>query len=57
MKLDMKMVLSILTLVVSLAGFYYTTQMRLDNLEAEVAELKAADSKLKRLINKKTRKP
>ena len=57
MKLDMKMLLSIGAILVTLAGFYYTTQMRLDRLEEEIVELRATDGKLKKMIHKKTRKP
>lgn len=38
---QLKALLPILVVVGSLAGFYYTTQHRLDSLEAEVVELRA----------------
>ena len=40
MKLDIKTLLSILSIVVLLSGFYYTTQLRLDVLELETKALR-----------------
>ena len=56
MKLDLKMLLSIGAILVTLAGFYYTTQMRLDRLEEEITELRASDGKLRKMIQRKLRK-
>ena len=39
MNVDLKTGLLLASLVVSGAGFYYTTQSRLDNLEAKVSKL------------------
>jgi hypothetical protein len=39
MKLDIKTVITLLTFAAVLGGFYYTTQMRLDTLEKDVAAL------------------
>ena len=39
MKLDIKTVITLLTFAAVLGGFYYTTQMRLDSLEKDVAAL------------------
>ena len=39
MKLDIKTVITLLTFAAILGGFYYTTQMRLDSLEKDVATL------------------
>ena len=39
MSVDLKTGLLLASLVVSGAGFYYTTQSRLDNLEAKVSKL------------------
>jgi len=52
-KLDIKTIITLLTMAAALGGFYYTTQMRLDSLEQEVASLKKADSKLRKLINRR----
>jgi len=38
---QLKSLLPILVVVGSLAGFYYTTQHRLDSLEAEIVDLNA----------------
>ena len=40
---DIKMLWPIFTAIVVLSGFYYTTQSRLEQLEAEVQELQQAD--------------
>jgi len=53
MKLDMKLVLTLLAIASTLGGFYYTTNMRLDDLEEAVETLKSEDTKLRKLINRK----
>jgi hypothetical protein len=50
MKLDIKTVITLLTFAAVLGGFYYTTQMRLDNLENDVSGIKR---QIKRIIKKK----
>ena len=40
MKLDVKTLITLLTIAATLGGFYYTTQNRLDNLEQEVSQVK-----------------
>ena len=35
-KLDIKTLITILTVVITISGFYYTTQARLNNLEEKV---------------------
>ena len=55
MKLDIKTIITLLTIASALGGFYYTTNMRLDSLEGKIAELEAADGKIKKLINRKHR--
>jgi hypothetical protein len=57
MKVDLKTILTILGVVVSLAGFYYQTQMRLDTLEAEITSLKIADKQMRKLIRRGNVKP
>ena len=37
-KLDIKTILGVSAIIVTLAGFYYTTQMRLDRLEATIEQ-------------------
>tara|TARA_Y100000817_G_C16442816_1_gene361481 strand:- start:143 stop:301 length:159 start_codon:yes stop_codon:yes gene_type:complete len=49
MKLDIKTLITLLTLAATLGGFYYTTQSRLDNLEGEVTTLK---KQIKRIARK-----
>jgi len=39
MKIDVKTVITLLGFAAVLGGFYYTTQMRLDSLEKDVAHL------------------
>lgn len=56
MKLELSHVIAILTIVASLAGFYYTTNHRLDHLEGLVEELQEQDVKLRQTINKKGKK-
>ena len=53
MKLDIKTVITLLTIASALGGFYYTTNMRLDSLEQQVLDLKEADTKLRKLIRKR----
>ena len=56
MKLELSHIIAVLTLVATLAGFYYTTNHRLDHLEAMVVELKEQDVLLQQKINKKGKK-
>ena len=50
MKLDIKTVITLLTFAAVLGGFYYTTQMRLDSLEKDVASL---SKKVNRIAKKR----
>tara|TARA_B100000427_G_C15178587_1_gene450517 strand:- start:424 stop:582 length:159 start_codon:yes stop_codon:yes gene_type:complete len=52
MKLDIKTLISLLTIAAVLGGFYYTTQNRLDSLEQEVTSLK---KQIKRIARKNNR--
>ena len=56
MKLELSHIIAVLTLVATLAGFYYTTNHRLDHLEDLVIELQEQDAKLRQMINKKGKK-
>ena len=49
MKLDIKTLITLLTIAATLGGFYFTTQTRLDALEQEVSEVK---KQVKRLARK-----
>ena len=55
MKLDLKTVITLLGIFFSIAGFYYQTQMRLDDLEVEIETLKKADKQLRKQIRGLTR--
>ena len=48
LKLDIKLMIGILTIAAALGGFYYTTQMRLDRLETAI-EQKQPDGELQAL--------
>ena len=56
MKLELSHIIAILTIVATLAGFYYTTNHRLDHLEDLVVELQEQDALLQQKINKKGKK-
>tara|TARA_R110000824_G_scaffold78951_2_gene198987 strand:- start:1093 stop:1251 length:159 start_codon:yes stop_codon:yes gene_type:complete len=49
MKLDIKTLITLLTIAATLGGFYYTTQIRLDSLEQEVTKLQ---KQVKRIARK-----
>ena len=50
MKLDIKTLITLLTMAAVLGGFYYTTQIRLDNLDEEVMQIQ-----VKRIARKNTK--
>ena len=52
MKIDLKTVVMLLSIASTLGGFYYTTNLRLDALEAELEELHKSDARLKKLVRK-----
>ena len=56
MKFELSHIIAILTIVATLAGFYYTTNHRLDHLEDLVVELQVQDAKLRQMISKKGKK-
>ena len=39
----------------AIAGFYYTTQHRLDHIEEEIKELQDEDSRIKKSIKRKNK--
>jgi len=59
-KMDLKQILTVSAILCALAGFYYTTQLRLDRLESE-SQACACESDIKFLkkqvqkLNKKVR--
>jgi len=48
MKVDVKTLITFITLLVPLVGFYYTTNMRLDSLEASVTSVQKQVKQLKK---------
>jgi predicted ATP-grasp superfamily ATP-dependent carboligase len=52
-KLDIKTVITLCTFVATLAGFYYSTQIRLDNLEEEVTQVEKQVKRLTRQLKQK----
>ena len=52
MKLDVKTLITLLTVAATLGGFYYSTQSRLDNLEGQVETLKKQVKRIARKVNK-----
>jgi hypothetical protein len=52
MKLDVKTLITLLTIAATLGGFYYTTQARLDSLEQEVVQVKKQIKRITRKNNK-----
>jgi uncharacterized protein HemX len=51
-KLDVKTLITLFTIVAVGAGFYYTTQYRLDSLEQETQELKVQVQKLETTVKR-----
>ena len=56
MKVDVKVIITIATLLIPLVGFYYTTNMRLDALEASVVSVQNDIKQVKKLNKKKRKK-
>ena len=54
-EIDTKAALTIGGIVALLGGFYYTTKMRLDNIEQEITELHSKVDKTNKLIRKKSK--
>ncbi len=50
--IDIKTLITLLTIAATLGGFYYTTQTRLDSLESEVSQL---PKQVKRLARKQAK--
>ena len=53
MKIDIKTLITLLTIAATLGGFYYTTQSRLDTLEGEVTQLKKQVKRISRQVKQK----
>ena len=56
MKVDVKVIITIATLLIPLVGFYYTTNMRLDALEAAIVSVQNDIKQVKKLNKKKRKK-
>jgi len=50
---NVKSLIPIGAVILAIAGFYYTTQHRLEHLENEIEDLKEQDKKLRKMISKK----
>ncbi len=50
---NMKLLISVAGVMLAIAGFYYSTQHRLDHLEAKIVELEAQDKKFKKTLSRK----
>ena len=50
---NVKILIPIGAVLVALAGFYYTTQHRLDMLEAKIQDLEAQDKRIKKMITRR----
>ena len=50
MKIDLKIFITLVTFAATMGGFYYTTQMRLDNLEKSI---KSVEKQIKQIKKKK----
>ena len=50
-KLDIKLVLGMAAIIAGLGGFYYTTEMRLDNLESSIQSNNCDCDVLKKQVN------
>jgi len=56
MKVDVKSLIPVFSIVAVLGGFYYTTEHRLTQLEEEIETLKEDIAKLRKSINRKLKK-
>jgi len=49
---NVKVLIPLIAAIIALAGFYYSTQHRLDHLEDMIIDLQQEDMKLKKYIKK-----
>ena len=52
---QLKGLIPVLAVIMAIAGFYYTTQHRLDHIEKEIKELQDEDSRIKKSIKRKNK--
>ena len=50
---NIKGLIPIIAVIMAIAGFYYTTQHRLEHIERDIAGLKEENKRLKKIINRK----
>ena len=53
MKIDIKTLITIVTFAATMGGFYYSTQIRLDQLEENVVRVEKQIKQIKKLKRKK----
>ena len=53
MKLDIKTLITLFTIAATLGGFYYSTQIRLDNHEEDVVKMQKQIKRLARQVKQK----
>ena len=46
---------SVIAAIVAIAGFYFTTQHRLEHVEEKIEELQEQDKKLKKMMQRKAK--
>jgi uncharacterized protein HemX len=51
-----KGLIPVIAAIVAIAGFYFTTQHRLEHIEVKIEELQEQDKKLRKMIQKKNNK-
>ncbi len=52
---QIKGLIPIIAVIMAIAGFYYTTQHRLEHIEKEIKELQDEDSRIKKSIKRKNK--
>jgi len=50
---QIKGLIPIIAVIMAIAGFYYTTQHRLEHIERDIAGLKEENKRIRKLFNKK----
>jgi hypothetical protein len=52
---QLKGLIPVLAVIMAIAGFYYTTQHRLNHIEKDIAGLKLENKRTRKLLNKKSK--
>ena len=52
---SIKGLLPVIAAIVAIAGFYFTTQHRLEHIEEKIEQLEVQDKKIKKLIQRKNK--